>query len=76
MKNLEKFLKKIAEILEVKKISKNDNLNKFENWDSLSALSVIALVNEMYKLSISVEKLEKFKTLSKLCDFVENKGKK
>ena len=76
MKNLEKFLKKIAEILEVKKVSKNDNLSKFENWDSLSALSVIALVNEMYKISISVEKLEKFSTLAKLCDFVESKGKK
>ena len=76
MKNSEKFLKKIAEILEVKQISKNDNLKKFENWDSLSALSVIALVNEMYKLSISVEKLEKFKTVAKLCDFVENKEKK
>ena len=76
MKNLGKFLKKIAEILEVKKVSKNDNLSKFENWDSLSALSVIALVNEMYKKSISVEKLEKFSTLAKLCDFVESKGKK
>ena len=76
MKNLGKFLKKIAEILEVKKVSKNDNLSKFENWDSLSALSVITLVNEMYKKSISVEKLEKFSTLAKLCDFVESKGKK
>ena len=76
MKNLGKFLKKIAEILEVKKVSKNDNLSKFEDWASLSALSVIALVNEMYKKSISVEKLEKFSTLAKLCDFVESKGKK
>ena len=65
MKEKEKFLKNISKILEVKKINEKDNLAKFEQWDSLTTLSVIALINEMFKITISSEDLNKLKKLIK-----------
>ena len=76
MKEKEKFLKSISEILEVKKIKEQDNFVKFEQWDSLTALSVIALVNEMFKITISAEGLNKLKKVGKLISFIQTKRKK
>ena len=75
MKEKEKFLKSISEILEVKKIKEQDNFVKFEQWDSLTALSVIALVNEMFKITISAEGLNKLKKVGKLISFIQTKRK-
>lgn len=76
MKEKEKFLKSISKILEVKKIKEQDNFVKFEQWDSLTALSVIALVNEMFKITISAEGLNKLKKVGKLISFIQTKRKK
>ena len=44
----EELLNKIAELLEVDEIIDKDDLSSFDEWDSLTALSIIALVNSDY----------------------------
>ena len=43
-----KFLAELSDIFEVSKIDLKKN-NFFKNWDSLTQLSVIALINSNFK---------------------------
>ena len=78
MKEREKFLTSLSKILEVKKVKETDKFDSFKEWDSLTVLSVIALVHEMFKISISAEDFNKFKNVGKLITFIDKnkKGKK
>lgn len=49
---MNEFLKKIAEILEVENVRESDNLKGFAQWDSLAALSVIAMVDANYGITL------------------------
>ena len=44
----EELLDKLAELLEVEQVSLNDELQSFDEWDSLTALSMIALADSEY----------------------------
>ena len=68
----EELLKKIAEILEVETITMQDELNSFEEWDSLTALSIIALVDSDYNKSLSSKQLKEFVTVEDLIVFILN----
>tara|TARA_X000000368_G_C22864872_1_gene638227 strand:- start:595 stop:825 length:231 start_codon:yes stop_codon:yes gene_type:complete len=72
----EKFLNRLSKILEVKKIKDQDKFEKLKEWDSLAMLSVIALVNEMYKITISAGDFKKFKKVGNLLSFIKKKKKK
>jgi len=76
MIEIEKFLIQLSKILEVKKIKNKDKFEKLKEWDSLAMLSVIALVNEMYKITISASDFKKFKKVGNLLSFIEKKKKK
>ena len=76
MMQVEKFLIQLSKILEVKKIKNQDKFEKLKEWDSLAMLSVIALVNEMYKITISASDFKKFKKVINLLSFIEKKKKK
>ena len=61
-----KFVSEILELLEVEKIHKNDELEKFENWDSFTHLSIIAFFDSEYGINVSNEDLKKAKTIGDL----------
>ena len=63
------LLKKIASILEVKKITPSDKLSNFNSWDSLAKLSVIALAEKEYKKNLNNDQIEKFKTVQDILHF-------
>lgn len=44
-----------------------------EEWDSLSALSVIAMIDEKYEVQLSGDELRSVSTLQELFDLVESK---
>ena len=52
---MEKFNEEIAEILEVDSIEMNQKLESFECWDSLTILSIIAFVDENFKVTLSAQ---------------------
>lgn len=66
----EELLDKLAEILEVEQVSLNDELEIFDEWDSLTALSIIALADSDYNKKLTNDLLKEFKTINDLVNFI------
>lgn len=66
---------KLLEILEVDEINPEDILIDFELWDSLTILSIIAMLDEDYKITLSAEELEECKTIADLDNLISERKK-
>ena len=71
----EQFIELFKETLEIEKDDVNfeDNFREFEEWDSLSILAILALVNELSDITIAREELEKIQTIGGIYDFIQSK---
>jgi len=69
------FYERLAEILEEDKVGPDDVLAKFEQWDSLTALSVVAVIVEKYAVNVSAEELAATRTAGALEALVAAKRK-
>ena len=49
---MDEFYTKLAEILEVDEVKETDDLKAFSQWDSLSVLSVIAMLDAYYGVNL------------------------
>ena len=49
---MNEFLKKLAEILETSEMRESDQLKDLPQWDSLSVLSVIAMLDANYRVNL------------------------
>jgi len=67
------FFEKLAEILEVDEIKKTDVLLDFPEWDSLTVLSVIAMIDAEYSVNLTYEDLEGIVTVHELYELIEKK---
>lgn len=69
------FYSKLAEILDVddEEITRDSILDEFEDWDSLSALSIVDMIDSSYNVTISSEELENTKTVGNLEDLIKVK---
>lgn len=63
---LDRFYERLAEILEEDKVGPDDVLASFEQWDSLTALSVVAMIDEHYAVNVSSEDLASTRTAGAL----------
>ncbi len=70
---MEDFLSLITEILEVETAELSDELQSFEVWDSLTILSIIAICDEEYNVSLSAEEIENSDTILGLRELIESK---
>jgi acyl carrier protein len=68
----EQLLDKLAEILEVDQVSLSDELESFDEWDSLTALSIIALVHSDYDKKLTNDLIKEFKSINDLVSFILN----
>jgi acyl carrier protein len=68
------LLNKLKEILEAEEIKQSDTLESFDEWDSLTSLSIIAMVDTDYDLRLSAEQIKKFITVKDVVDFVRNQA--
>jgi acyl carrier protein len=50
---VDQFYGQLAEILDVDVVSADDKLREFENWDSLTILSICAMADSSYRVSVS-----------------------
>jgi acyl carrier protein len=50
---MDNFLNQMAEIMEVDSLNLTDELVSFEAWDSLTTLSIIALSDSEYNVSLT-----------------------
>ena len=70
---MNEFLKKIAAILEVAEVKETDELKAFPQWDSLSVLSVIAMLDASYHLNLHATDLESIRTAGDLWNLVQSR---
>jgi acyl carrier protein len=67
------FLNKIAGILEVKEVREADELKAFAQWDSLSVLSVIAMLDADYGVNLHASELGSLKSAGDLWTLVQSR---
>jgi acyl carrier protein len=68
------FKNQITELLEVDNVDVDDILKEFDAWDSLTALSIIALCDSDYGIKITANELSKTVTIKDLFDLLVTKG--
>lgn len=73
---MDRFYVRLAEILEEDKVGPDDVLANFEQWDSLTALSVVAMIDEDYQVNVSAEELATTRTAGALEALVVTKRSK
>ena len=67
---MEELLEKLAEILDVDELDGAKKFMDFEEWDSLSSLSVIAMLDADYKMSMSNKELLVYPSINDFCEDV------
>ena len=70
--NKTEFINQIADILEIEPINLTGTevLEKIGNWDSLSIISFVAMVDTELKIIVDPEKLKNAKTINDLIELV------
>jgi len=72
------FIRKLAEALELEenKISTSDKFKEYEEWDSLAVLSVLAMINEEFDITIPRQDFEKLETVKDIYNYIiEKRGR-
>ena len=70
---MENFKPKIAELLEVEKVELDDELESFDSWDSLTILSIIAMADENYKVTLSEDDVRNSLTVGELQELIKSR---
>ena len=71
----QEFYQRLAEILDVEEVKPENMLKDFDGWDSLAILSVLALADAKYGVSIKAEEIRSVVTVEDLARLVEAKRK-
>ncbi len=69
------FYQRLAEILDVEEVKPENVLKDFDGWDSLAILSVLAMADAKYGVSIKAEEIRSVVTVEDLARLVETKRK-
>lgn len=69
------FLTEIAKLLEVNQsdLHADFKLKQCANWDSLTVVSVIALLDTLFGINISIKKIETIETIKQLLALTNEK---
>ena len=70
---MNEFLKKIATILEVDDVKETDEFKAFPQWDSLSELSVIAMLDASYGVNLRAADFGPIKSVGDLWNLVQTR---
>jgi len=68
------FYEKLADILEIENIKDEDILRDFEYWDSLTVLSILAMLDSEMSVIMSSDELDECITARDLFVKVESKN--
>lgn len=68
----EKLLAQLSEIFELEIIDLNEKFKNLDMWDSLTALSIIALADSEYQKKISNDNFKEITTIEELIKFILN----
>lgn len=69
---MENFKDKLADIFEVKTLSNDDIIKDFDEWDSLTLLSIIALVDSEFNVQLNASSFDEIITIGDLISYVNS----
>ena len=72
---MEQFYVKLADILEVDTVQPDDDLKDFETWDSLTVLSVLAIIDADYGVNLNAEELKDVQKVKDLVTLILSRKK-
>ena len=64
---MEELVSKLAEILEVDDLDVTKKFSDYEEWDSLAALTIIALLDSDYNLAMTGKEILAFDSIESFC---------
>ena len=67
---MEELIEKLAEILEVEELDATKKFTDYEEWDSLSALSVLAMLDSDYNTRMKADEVVAFESIEAFCNEV------
>lgn len=67
---------KLAETLEAETVAADDVLADFEYWDSLTVLSILAMLDSAYGVNLTAADIRKMKTAGELAAAIEGRAAK
>lgn len=70
---MENFLNQMAELLEVDSVNAQDEITSFEAWDSLTSLSIIAIIDDEFSVTISAQDILNSNTIEGLYKLILSK---
>lgn len=70
---MKELLEKIADILEVDEVDVNKKFTDYEEWDSLSGLSLLAILDSDYHIAMNNKDILSFNSIQEFCEAVINK---
>lgn len=70
---MEELTNKLAEILEVEELDVTKKFQDYEEWDSLSALTIIAMLDSDYHIAMKGSELREFPSIEAFCNKVMDK---
>lgn len=70
---MDEFLKEMADILEEDTVDADAELNSFESWDSLAALSVAALADSDFGVNLSAQDIKEANTIGGLYELIRSR---
>lgn len=70
--SLEEQIAMLEELMDLEEgtLTKESQLNEFEEWDSLSKLALMAEAKKTYGKRLTVSELNEFKTVEDVCSFL------
>ena len=63
---MNEFLKEMADILDEESVRGCDRLERFNAWDSLAVLSVVAMADARYRVTLSAQQVRAAGTIDEL----------
>ena len=72
---MEDFIKKLEDVFEMPSgsIKPIDNFREYSEWDSLALLSLMAMLEDEYNITISRENFQKIITIEHMYNYVISK---
>lgn len=67
---MEELIEKISEILEVEELDINKKFSDYEEWDSLAGLSLIAMLDSDYNMTMKTKEILAFDSILEFCKAV------
>ena len=67
---MEQLIEKIAEILEVENLDITKKFTDYDEWDSLCALSILAMLDSDYNKVMKANEIRNFATIEEFCKAV------